>query len=241
VRSFVIIALVAGCGDNLNDALDYPWDDRNVLCSEPIDDYQQALNWDAIEHRMDLAAEQNWVFIVHAHIPTMTVSLATLERVLTEAENRGLAFFTFRELVPGTPHGGLALAFDDNSPDQWMLARDTLNAHGAHVTFFLARFTEMTPLGHQEISILAGDGHDMEPHTVNHLHAPDYVAQHGIDAYLADEVLPSFQVLVDAGFPAPAAFAYPFGDHTPEIDTAVLQHVGSVRTTPGQCPWSGWH
>ena len=240
MRSVVVIALVAGCGDNLNDALDYPWDDRAVLCSEPIDDSQQALDWGAIEKRMQLAANNDWVLVVHAHVPTQTISLATLDRVLTEAEERGLAFMTFRELVPGKPRAGLALAFDDNSPDQWMFARDTLNAHNAHVTFFVARWNDMTPLGHQELAILAGDGHDLEAHTVHHVHAPDYVAQHGIEAYLADEVLPSIQVLVDAGYPTPVAFAYPFGDHTPEIDTALLPYFQSVRTTPGQCPWSGW-
>jgi hypothetical protein len=210
------------------------------LCSEPLDDYEQALNWGAIEHRMDLAAANNWVFIVHAHMPTQTIALDTLERVLTEADKRGLAYLTFRELVPGTPRAGLAFAFDDNSPDQWILARNMLNAHGAHITLFITRWTEMTAPEHAEIATLAGDGHDVEPHTVNHLHAPAYVAEHGLDAYMTDEVLPSFQVLVDAGYPTPVAFAYPFGDHTPEIDKAVLQYVGSVRTTPGQCPWSGW-
>src|SRR5207249_4999198 len=110
----------------------------------------------------------------------------------------------------GTRRGGLALAFDDNAPDAWVTMRDALAAHGARVTFFVSRWSEMTAPQHAEIVELARDGHDIEPHTVNHLHGPDYVAQHGMDAYLNDEVLPSFQVLVDAGFPPPRAFAYPF-------------------------------
>jgi len=237
-----VLVLAVACGDNKHqpDYLGYSWDDRRVLCSAPIDDSTQPLNWTFIEHEMQLAFERNFVLILHAHVPTETIALDTLERVLATADSHDLEFFTFRELVPGDARGGLALAFDDNSADQWMFARDVLNAHHAHVTFFVSAWGEMTPLGHQEVGILAGDGHDIEPHSVHHLHAMDYVAAHGLDGYIDDEVLPSFQVLIDAGFAAPAAFAYPFGDHTSAIDAAVLDHVGLVRTTPGQCPWTGW-
>ena len=105
------------------------------------------------------------------------------------------------------------------------------------MTFFVTRYTEMSPLEHAELAMLAADGHDLEPHTVHHIHGPAYVAANGIDAYLTDEVLPSFQVLIDAGYPAPTTMAYPWGERTDEIDKAVLQHVAKVRTTPGPCPW----
>src|SRR5262249_32932652 len=123
VRVAVLVLAVA-CGDNTKepDYLGYPWDDRRVLCSQPIDDYQRPLDWSVLERRMDFAAQQEWVLILHAHVPTQTIALDTLDRVLATAESRGLEFFTFRELVPGDRRAGLALAFDDNSPDQWMIA-----------------------------------------------------------------------------------------------------------------------
>jgi hypothetical protein len=242
LRSALVALALAGCGDTIlpraSDYLAYNWDDRRVLCSDAVDDLVNLVNWPFVEDQLKIAHDRGWVTILHAHIPGTTVSRGALERVLSLANLHELELLTFRDLVPTAPrHGGLALAFDDNSPDQWMTIRDLLAAHHAHVTFFISRWQDMTPIQHQELGILAEDGHDLEPHTVNHLHAPDYVAQHGLDAYIADEVLPSFQVLVDAGFPPASAFAYPFGDHTPAIDAAVLQHVAKVRTTPGQCPW----
>ena len=242
VLACLLVAL-AGCGDNAHDPdyLGYSWDDRRVVCGHSIDDLTHHIDVGFIDHQLDEAAAGKWVTILYAHVPTGTVSLAMLDRVLSDAEARGLQFYTFRDLGPSpTPRGGLAMTFDDNSPDQWLLARDVLARHGAHATFFVAHWNEMTPLQHQEIGVLHDDGDDIEPHTLHHLHALAYVAEHGMDAYLNDEVLPSFQVLIDAGYPPPNAFAYPFGEHSPAIDDAVLQHVWFVRTTPGECPWAGW-
>lgn len=243
MRVALLLALLAACGDNVHepDYLGYDWGPRRVLCSDSIDDIGKSVNWGFIDSEIDHAGREGWVLVLHAHKPTVTVSISALDHVLSRAEADGLAFYTFRELVPEpAPHAGLALAFDDDGVDDWMLARDTLNAHHAHVTYFVTRWQDLTPIQRQELGILHDDGHDLEPHTVHHLNAIDYVKQHGLDAYLQDEVLPSFQVLIDAGYPEPAAFAYPFGAHTSAIDDAVLQHVRLVRTTPGECPWAGW-
>ena len=244
MRLALVLALLAACGDNLKepDYLGYGWDDRRVLCSDSIDDLGKSVDWSFIDAQLDRAGREGWVLILYAHKPTITVSLDALDHVLSRAEADGLAFYTFRELTPAArPHAGLAFAFDDNAVDQWMLARDTLRAHHAHVTFFVSRWQTLTRSQLEELGTLHDDGDDLEPHTVHHLNAIDYVKQHGLDAYIEDEVLPSFQALTDAGYPAPAAFAYPFGAHTSAIDDAVLQHVWLVRTTPGECPWAGWH
>ncbi len=239
MKACALVLAVAACGDNARaaDPLAYDWDDRRVLCSQPIDDYEVPLDFGRIDFELSTAAKNGYVAIMHAHVPTETIALATLDHVFELADHYDLTYFTFRDLVPSaTPVAGLAFAFDDDSPDQWMLARDILTAHGAKITFFVTRWTTMTDAQHAEIATLHGDGHDVEPHTVNHLHGADYVAQYGLDAYMADEVLPSFTVLTEAGYPTAAAFAYPFGDHTPEMDAAILPYVDTVRTTPGPCP-----
>ena len=237
--SFVLIVLAA-CGDNIGSAareLSYDWNGNPIVCSQPTDDYQTPEQWDRIDAELRDARDNEWVAIMHAHIPGVTISRDTLERILRGARDNNLDFVTFRDLdAPHGPHGALAFAFDDNAPDQWVTIRDLLTSYHAHVTFFVARWQDMTPPQHDEIAELAGDGHDIEPHTVNHLNAVDYVAANGIDAYINVEVLPSFQVLTDFGFPAATAFAYPFGVHDAQIDAAVLQHVDRVRTTPGECP-----
>jgi peptidoglycan/xylan/chitin deacetylase (PgdA/CDA1 family) len=87
-----------------------------------------------------------------------------------------------------------------------------------------------------ELFELAAEGHDIQAHGVDHLSAPEYVATHGLEAYLRDEALPSVDALIADGFPA-SVFAYPRGERNDEIDRALLEHVDLVRTTAGPCPW----
>lgn len=228
--------VLAGCHDE--HWLTYPWDDRRVLCSHAMDDLALVVPWELIEDQMLEAAQSNSVLVLHAHIPDVSIRTATIERILTMAERRGLAFLTFRELDPAaTPRAGLALAFDDNAIDAWFGVRDLLAAHGAHITFFVTRWYSRTDGERAELRMLADDGHDVEPHSVNHLHAPDYVREHGLPAYIADEVQPSIDGLVQAGYPPPTTFAYPFGQNTPELDDAILKIVPRVRVTVGTCPY----
>jgi hypothetical protein len=229
-------AALAGCHDE--HWLTYPWDDRRVLCSQAMDDLTSDAPWELAEDQMLEAAQTRSVLALHAHVPGESISTAAIERILTMAERRGLAFLTYRELDPAaTPRAGLALAFDDNAIDAWFGVRDLLAAHGAHVTFFVTRWYSRTETERAELRMLAGDGHDVEPHSVNHLHAPDYVREHGLPAYLTDEVMPSIDGLVQAGYPPPAIYAYPFGQSTPELDAAILKIVPRVRVSPGSCPY----
>jgi len=216
----------------------YPWDDRRVLCSQPVDDITHLAPWDLVEDEMQVAEHTHSVALLHAHTPGETISTAAIERVLTMADEHHLAFLTFRELAYGeTPSAGLALAFDDNGIDAWFSVRDQLAAHGAHVTFFVTRWYSRSDAERAELWTLFGDGHDVEPHTVNHLHAPQYVRDHGLDAYIADEVIPSIDGLIQAGYPPANTFAYPFGEHTEELDLAIFPIVPRVRVGPATCPY----
>ena len=216
----------------------YAWDDRNVLCSDPIDDLEGVTrNWTTEEGRFRDASKRDMVTLVHAHQPDVTVSRDALERVFGWADQYGLDYVRFDELVPGKPRPGLAFAFDDDDVAGWLSVRDILMAHHARVTFFITRWDQMDDTKRAGIATLAADGHDIEPHTVDHPHALDYIAANGLDAYIANEVQPSLQVLAAAGYPT-TSFAYPFGDHDDAIDRAVLAIPGiaRVRTTPGECP-----
>jgi peptidoglycan/xylan/chitin deacetylase (PgdA/CDA1 family) len=86
------------------------------------------------------------------------------------------------------------------------------------------------------LAALAADGHAIEAHSVAHLNAVDYIAQHGLPAYVDDEVLPSLAILRDLGY-TPTSFAYPFGAAPSEAHDAVLAHVERVRVSPGSCPY----
>ena len=230
------LAALGGCHDQ--HWLTYPWDDRRILCSHPIDDISHDAAWELVEDQMQLAEVTRSVLLLHAHGPGTTISFAGIERVLDMADDHHLAFLTFRELDPAaTPRAGLALAFDDNAIDGWFGIRDQLAAHDAHVTFFVTRWATRSDAERAELRTLAGDGHDVEPHSVAHLHAPDYVRDHGLAAYLAGEVQPSIDGLVEAGYPPPDTYAFPFGESTDELDAALLAIVPRVRVSPGSCPY----
>ena len=153
--------------------------------------------------------------------------MAKLEAVLAGARDRGLPFVTYAELASGTVTGpGIALAFDDHFIDTWIDLRPLLLTYGARVTFFVSRYRELDADALHE---LAADGHDIAAHSVLHLSAPLYVEQHGLAAYMVDEVLPSIDRLRAEGFEV-TSFAYPFGARTSELDEAILEHVPIVRS-----------
>jgi peptidoglycan/xylan/chitin deacetylase (PgdA/CDA1 family) len=234
MRWLLVIAL-AGC--HQSDYLAYTWDDRRVLCSSSIDDLTQDAPWDLVDEQLVLAQQHDWVVMFHAHVPDATVSRAAIGRILDHAEGHGLDYVTFRELAPGPARGGLAFAFDDDAIDAWLSVRDLLAARGAHVTFFVTRYYNFTPEMTAGLAQLAADGHDIEPHSVDHLRATDYAAAHGLDAYLTDQVWPSFDILTAAGYPTATVYAYPFGLHDDAMDARILDRVPHVRTTPGSCPY----
>jgi hypothetical protein len=76
---------------------------------------------------------------------------------------------------------------------------------------------------------LHDDGHDLEPHAVNHLRGPVVVEERGLQYYLDEEMQPSIDVMRDDGYEI-VSFAYPFGDRTDEIDEAVTTRVPLVRS-----------
>ncbi|HUS31705.1 MAG TPA: polysaccharide deacetylase family protein [Kofleriaceae bacterium] len=229
-RFAALLLVLAACSGG--EDITYHWDRDRVLCSVPIDDLSHEVAWDKVDEQLDNAAAHGSVAILHAHKPGITVSLASIERALTSAAERGLPTITFREL-DGPPRGALAFAFDDNSPELWLTAQDLLAAHDARITLFVSRWTTMTDAQRADVMTLASLGHDLQPHSVAHVDAVEYVAANGVDAYVADEVLPSFTPLEQLGYP-PTTYAYPFGSHTAEIDLAVLAHISRVRAA-GEC------
>jgi len=224
-------ALAAGCQENIGgiDGVFYNGDGRSVHCAVNLDDdaHNSLASFDSA---LDRAAMRGEVAELYAHSPGGTVPISVVEHVLTGAHERGLAFVTYADFAAGVGTGpGLALSFDDTSVDAWYAMRPQFQAVGARITFFVSRYAALRPEQHAKLHELAADGHAIEAHSVLHLRAPEYVEDHGLAAYIADEALPSIQRMRDDGFPV-TSFAYPFGARTHEIDEAVLEHVAILRS-----------
>jgi peptidoglycan/xylan/chitin deacetylase (PgdA/CDA1 family) len=202
---------------------------RAVYCAVNLDS-SAGVDSASIDASLDRAAARGELVELYAHRPGVTVPFAKLEHVLAGARARGLAPVTYGDLARSAPRGpSLALSFDDAGIAEWMSARELLRAYGARVTFFVTRYASLSDEARAQLGVLASDGHDVAAHGVRHLRAPAYVEARGVTAYLAEEALPSIEVLRADGYEV-TAFAYPYGARTGELDAALLDHVPVIRS-----------
>ena len=224
-------AALAACHEPLDevDGAFYDGDHRLVHCAVDLDNKanSRVVN---LEDALDRAVERGEVIELFAHNPGHTVAVEKIAYVLEAAAARHLAFVTYADFARGdAPAPGIALSFDDTSVDAWVALRPLFQQYQARITFFVSRYQALGKAAHAGLKLLAADGHDIEAHSVLHLRAPDYVEQHGLAAYLHDEVEPSIAVLRADGYEV-HAFAYPFGARTGELDEAIARRVPVLRS-----------
>ena len=225
------LLLLPGCFTSIDDhdSAFYNGDGRAVHCAVNLDDSTHN-DLASVDSALDRARDRGEVVELYAHKPGDTVSMAKLEHVLAGAQARGLPFVTYADFATGAAHGpGIALSLDDSGVDSWLAARALFLEYGARITFFVTRYARMNATRRAGLRLLANDGNDIEAHSVAHLRAPDIVDARGLAAYLADEALPSIDLLRADGYPV-VAFAYPFGARTSELDDALLQYVSVLRS-----------
>lgn len=224
--------VLACCHHDLGevDTAFFTWDNRQVHCAVNIDTYAR-VEQPSIETGLDRARDTGQVLELYTHDPGRTIEWAALEAVLAAATSRGLAYVTYADMAHGVKPagGGLALGFDDAYVPDWMTARDMFMRYGARVTFFITYWDQLNETDRMSLHVLAADGHDIEAHSVKHRRGPDYVEASGLGTYIADEVQPSIDHLVDDGFEI-TTYAYPFGARTGETDQAILGRVQQLRS-----------
>ncbi len=223
---------MAGCRGPLDDesSIFYDGDDRAVHCAMTLDKATGSASAIAnVLAGLDRARQRGEIIELFAHRPGVTVGWDDLEAVLAGAAERGLRYFTYAELLERPRQAGVALSFDDAGITSWYEARPLFARYGARATFFVTRYLDWSDEDRAMLRELAAEGHSVEPHGRFHLHAPQYVEDHGLEAFLRDEVRPSIDALVDDGY-APTTYAYPFGVRTSEIDEAILALLPKVRS-----------
>lgn len=223
--------LFAACGDNVGRDLPYyTWDGGGTVGAMELD-HLAATDVGMLD-QVGCTAGSGWVAMFYTHVPEQDVALGTIEALLARAQAEGLPLLTYAELATGEPRTGVSLSFDDTEIDRWITLRPLFARYGAHASFFVTRYAQFTDAQKAELHQLYADGNSIEAHGVNHAYAADYVAQHGLDDFIANEVVPSIDILRADGF-TPVAYAHPGGSHTREIDAAILEHISIVRSISG--------
>ncbi|CAM3548908.1 polysaccharide deacetylase family protein [Occultella aeris] len=124
----------------------------------------------------------------------------------------------------------LLMTFDDCTVDHWFVHRGVFDDAAARVTFFVSHVDRLTDDETDKLRALQRDGHTIASHGLRHLDGPQYVAQHGLGAYLEHEIEPSIAALADRGL-GHRDFAYPFGRHDRATDDVLTARFSWVRTT----------
>lgn len=214
----------------------YNGDQRKVHCAVNLDDVG-SLTLESIDTGLDRARDRGEIIELYAHRPGVTVPMATLEHTLAGAQARGLRYVLYSEFARGGGTGpGLALSFDDSSVQQWADAMPLFRQYGAKVTFFVTRWAKLSDERKAQLASFVAEGHELQAHGANHLRAPTFVEDNGLQTYMDDEAVPSIEAMRAEGYPV-EAFAYPFGARTHEIDEALLAHVSILRSVSFAWSW----
>ena len=225
------MVLLAGCQADLAsiDNIFYNGDGRKVHCAIGLDDAARN-TVDDVFLALDRAQETGETVELYGHKPGVTVSVDKLEQIVAEVDRRGMKFVLYSDFAKGEGTGpGVAISLDDSAVDGWDSIRPMLRMYNAHFTFFVSRYARLHPEQRDTLKDFLNDGHELQAHGVNHLREPQFVEEHGLQALMDEEVVPSIEVMRADGYPI-EAFAYPFGARTSEIDEAILQHVAIVRS-----------
>jgi hypothetical protein len=211
------------------DSAFYDWDGRVVHCTVE-GDAKTGNDLSKILPALDRARDRAEVFELLVHRPGSSMGWEDFETLLAAVDERGLAWVTYEDMAHGiTPVAGISLQYDGKWTESWMESRAYLRRHGARATIFVTAYGQMTPDQRAHLRVLHEDGHDLEAHSVLHLRAPVYVEEHGLTAYLDNEVQPSIDQLRADGYEV-VSYAYPFGDRTDELDEAIARRVPLVRS-----------
>lgn len=127
---------------------------------------------------------------------------------------------------------GLLLTFDDRNMLNWEKQIPLFAKYGAHVTFFIDHFDELSPEQIQALKKLKNAGHTIGCHGLRHLRAVEYCKNYSVEKYLSDEILPAIKIMEEKGF-SPSCFAYPNSNHDDVTDKALLTCFRHLRSGSG--------
>ncbi|QFU23443.1 polysaccharide deacetylase family protein [Shewanella eurypsychrophilus] len=130
----------------------------------------------------------------------------------------------------------LVLTFDDAFVSNWHSVADEISTRGATATFFVSYYGNLdkygnprTPERQAKLHELSAKGFEIAQHSFSHAKANEYIAEHGSQQWLTEEVIRPSCYMLEDGFTV-ASFAYPHSNsNSAESDLALLNVFDSVR------------
>ncbi|MBP7276127.1 MAG: polysaccharide deacetylase family protein [Kiritimatiellae bacterium] len=126
--------------------------------------------------------------------------------------------------------GALVLQFDDGWTS-WVtdIAPELQRVGGCATGFVTWQYVESGRIGLPNLLQLQNEyGWEIGTHAATHASARKWAVKHGVDSWIAEQLVAPLQRLKDAGLDA-RSLAFPFNDYTPELARAAREHVESFR------------
>lgn len=129
-----------------------------------------------------------------------------------------------------TGKAGIVLTFDDRAVESWHSAKDLFEKYDAKATFFVTKYDSLSKDQIEMLKELQQDGHEIGSHGLSHLRATTFVKENSLEAYIAEEIVPSIKLMNADGI-RPTSFAYPYGSRKKEIDNVLWDKFIIIRGT----------
>lgn len=120
------------------------------------------------------------------------------------------------------------ISFDDQYVTEWYAQRALFGRYNVQATFFITNPDSLTSAEVEMLKALESDGHEIASHGAKHVNALNYTEEHGLEAYIQNEIIPSVKSLQKLGF-TPVTFAYPYGANSRTIDHELLKYFYLLR------------
>ncbi len=88
------------------------------------------------------------------------------------------------------PNGGVVITFDDHHFISWCQVDSLLKKYNWKASFCVSLIGSRSDLDIQRMHELYEIGHEISGHGYMHVHSVLYVATHGMEKYLEDEIIP---------------------------------------------------
>ncbi len=123
---------------------------------------------------------------------------------------------------------GVLMTFDDRNMINWEKHIPLFEQYGARCTFFVDRFDTITPEQIEALKHLRKKGHTIGCHSLRHRKAAEFIVEHSMEEYLAQEIVPALDAMKQHGF-EPMCFAYPNSNRNTVTDTALFAYFDYMR------------